>query len=405
MIYFILGVFTILSGITWTEGEGGVASRLTYADIFGVCIVIYSLFLILINKNIILFPRVYKSYLPFLALMLISSIFSFKYEKAIFEYIVHVFIFVVSLSLINIAYYSKNIDLSKVFTSILYGSSIIAIVGLLHFFVFPNWFHGTEGGLSGTFRNTGQAGAYFGLFLAILLPAFLSAKLKATPLNIFLFLTLVLALIFTFKRAALLGFFSGLFFLMIVTSFSLDKHDKKISIYCASLFLLFMMIISFFLSWGLENIPGMENRVESKFNEDTVEDFKDGFFAENLRVMISAFWDKPILGVGFGNISGVYSEVYEIHSSYMSIIAAGGILGSFSYLYFMYTFFNDVKNKYINGSYKKYLYYFLPFFIGLIISWGYTYHLRKREFWILFMLISLVVLIGKKMSKKGEINE
>src|SRR5690606_4689217 len=127
MIYFILGLFTILSGITWTEGEGGIASRLTYADILGFCIVIYSLFLILINKNIILLPKSYKSYIPFLILMLISSIFSLKYEKAIFEYIVHIFIFIVSLSLINIAYYSKNIDLSKVFISILYGSSLIAI--------------------------------------------------------------------------------------------------------------------------------------------------------------------------------------------------------------------------------------------------------------------------------------
>lgn len=405
MIYFILGLFTILSGITWTEGEGGIASRLTYADILGFCIVIYSLFLILINKNIILLPKSYKSYIPFLILMLISSIFSLKYEKAIFEYIVHIFIFIVSLSLINIAYYSKNIDLSKVFISILYGSSLIAIIGLLHFFIFPSWFPGTEGGLSGTFRNTGQAGAYFGVFLAILLPAFLSGKLKSNPLNIFLFSIIVLALIFTFKRAALLGFFSGLFFLMVITSFSLNKYDKKISAYCASLFFVFLMVISIFLSWGLENIPGMEHRIESKFNEDTVENFKDGFFAENLQVMSRAFWDKPILGVGFGNITGVYSEVYEIHSSYMSIVAAGGVLGFFAYFYFMFTFFNTMKDKYINESYRKYLYYFIPFFIGLIISWGYTYHLRKREFWILFMLVSLVVLIGKKMPKKGDINE
>ncbi|WP_122900937.1 O-antigen ligase family protein [Acinetobacter sp. B51(2017)] len=405
MIYFILGIFTILSGITWTESDGGIASRLTYADIFGFFIIIYCLFLILINKNIFFFPKTYKAYIPFLIIMLFSSIFSFKYEKAVFEYIIHIFIFVVSIALINIAYYSKNIDLNNIFKSILYGSSVIAIIGLLHFFIFPQWFPGTEGGLSGTFRNTGQAGAYFGLFLAILLPAFLSKKLKPTIINISLFTIIILALIFTFKRAALLGFFSGLFFLMIVTSFSLNKYDKKISVYCASLFFIFLIIISIFFSWGIENIPGMQNRFESKFNEDTVENFTEGFFAENLRVMISAFWDKPILGVGFGNISGVYSEVYEIHSSYMSIIAAGGVLGFIAYLYFMYMFFDSLKSKYISGDCKRYLYYFFPFFIGLIISWGYTYHLRKREFWILFMVISLVVLIGKKLSKKGDIHE
>jgi hypothetical protein len=42
-----------------------------------------------------------------------------------------------------------------------------------------------------------------------------------------------------------------------------------------------------------------------------------------------------------------------------------------------------------------------PFVIGWLISWGYTYHLRKREFWIAFAIISIVykLIIDSKNKK------
>jgi hypothetical protein len=39
--------------------------------------------------------------------------------------------------------------------------------------------------------------------------------------------------------------------------------------------------------------------------------------------------------------------------------------------------------------------YFSPFLAGLIISWAYTYHLRKREFWIAFMLLVLCSIVSE----------
>jgi hypothetical protein len=56
--------------------------------------------------------------------------------------------------------------------------------------------------------------------------------------------------------------------------------------------------------------------------------------------------------------------------------------------YFIKTIFIPSKIQRAN-PYANFLRELSPLIIGCIISWGYTYHLRKREFWIMFAIVFL----------------
>src|SRR5690606_26979594 len=175
------------------------------------------------------------------------------------------------------------------------------------------------GGLCGTFRNTGQAGSYFGVMLALTLPAFLCGLIKWRVVNTLMLAAVALALIFTFKRAAIVGTTVGALLLGLMLAFSRSSAEKRLGAK--------MLVISAFgsaaaimlLLWGVDNVSSMSWRIETKFTPDNVEDWSESFWMDNLRSAIAAFSDHPFIGVGLGNVEGVYTPRHEIHSSYFAI--------------------------------------------------------------------------------------
>ena len=90
-------------------------------------------------------------------------------------------------------------------------------------------------------------------------------------------------------------------------------------------------------------------------------------------------------------------ERHEVHSTYLKIIGETGLLGIVPYLLFLFFTLSMLFSKKIfvqesSGIHPwfAFLMELRPFVIGWLISWGYTYHLRKREFWIAFAMISIV---------------
>lgn len=405
VVRFLAFLFFLLAGITWVSGEvgQGLYGRLTVADVFGTFIIAAAFIqYALSSKRVILLPQVYLSYLPLVFLFLIGVLLSSFPDRGALEALIHVFILLVSIALANLAIRADFSNmLEKLLVDLLRAGAILAVIGLLHFFVFPQWFSGSIGGLSGTFRNTGQAGSFFGTYIAVLVPAFLVGLIKPKLVNVALLSILFLALVFTFKRAALIGLIVGVIFLAISMLLSGSIRDKKYSLYILSTVLLLAPFIIILYSWGLENIDSMQWRVEKKFGEDAAEQFSEGFMLENIRAALSAFEARPLLGVGLGNVAGIFSEKYEVHSTYLKILACGGILGMLAYCWFVVNLFYALIKSSAKDVYSRYLSYLVPMTLGLLVSWAYTYHLRKREFWV---LVSIVVIAGVLQKRSSPVS-
>ncbi len=386
-------LFFVAAGVTWVSGEvgQGLAGRIAIGDVLGA-VLIFIVFarVSLTHKHSVAVPPLYRSYVPFLAVVTLGVLLSDKPDVGGIELLIHMFIFVVSLALYNLlessAYENK---FSKLIGDVLLAGGLLAIFGLAHFFLFPDLLEGSAGGLSGSFRNTGQAGSFFGVMLAIVLPGFIAGLIKPKPLNLMLLVAIALALLFTFKRAAIIGATVGLVLLSIRMISGGGRRTKGQSVIIISGTAVVLSIFYLLYGWGVENITSFEWRVDQKFGEDAAEEFSEGFFWENLESGVRAFTDSPLFGVGMGAIAGIYTSKYEIHSTYIKVLGSTGIAGVVTYLWFLTTGIRSLVRARIGEIRRRYIVYAVPLLIGLTISWSYTYHLRKREFWILILVLAV----------------
>ena len=382
-------------------GEG-ITGRITLADLLGLFIIFSALLMVFMSRKwVAIVPVPFILYLPFIIVLVIGVVFSDYPVKGLMEVLIHIYIFIVSLSLFIIFVHRNDLlSFEDILGFILVTGAIIASIGLLQFLFLHNLFPGKHGGLSGTFRNTGQAGAFFALYLAMIVPGFLSGFIRPRPRNFIMLFVIVLALIFTFKRAAWIGFLIGFFLLLVKILFSSSVRDKKIATYCFTLILFLSPVVFGIFFWALENVDGMAWRFQKKISADAGKDFIEGFFMENVHAMWSAVLDNPVFGAGAGNIAGVYTKKYEIHSTYMKIVATTGLVGTLLYLFFITVFSVFIyKVGSLRNKYSEYLGYVFPFFVGAAISWSYTYHLRKREFWIFFALICFCLYLSRRVRR------
>ena len=391
----------LLAGVTKTIGASGVgiSGRLTYGDIY-FAIVLCMLSLYMLKKDSrILFPESMKAFIPLLFVYFLSSVTAFSLNAALIELLVHMFIFAFSLSLCQMYRFYNNIDFVEVaLGATIYAVASLAVYGLVILFVFPEY-NVVQGGLAGSFRNTGQAGSYFGVFSAIAVAAIFSGVVKKSVLNWIAVALIIIALIFTGKRASLIGFLFGGGLLLLQLIFHAKKPKMKvIALWCLLGAAMMGGIAFVVLLWGVDNVDGLLWRLEAKFTAEGLTKFYSEFWSENISAAIEAFNSRPIMGVGLGNVVGHFHD-FEIHSTYLAVAATSGLVGllAVAFFFFRLTAYISVKN--IDNQYQLFLYYFMPFWMGLIISWSYTYSLRKREFWIMIFVLTIVKLQSKQNNR------
>src|SRR5690606_21416322 len=96
-----------------------------------------------------------------------------------------VFIFTVSIALVlGQERQPDEATVRRLLRMVLISGGGLATLGLVDFLIWPSLLPGLPNGLAGTFRNTGQAGSFFGTYLALIVPAFLSGLLAANRRNI-----------------------------------------------------------------------------------------------------------------------------------------------------------------------------------------------------------------------------
>lgn len=392
---FFCFLFILASGITLTAGEAGegVSGRVSFAE---PAALLMGFVWLLVNfrdgRASFQMPAEYRVYVPFLVVCLTGVAFSQYPGRGGLELLILVFIFFASLLVFDL--YRRlppEQAVPEVLGLVLWVGGVLAVVGLADFFLWPSLIPNIGNGLVGTFRNAGQAGSFFGVILAILIPALVVGLVRPTLLNLALVSCIGVAIVFTSKRAALLGLAIGLVALAASMLSSASKRDKKVALVILFALLILAPLVYLGFQWGLENIEGMAWRFEKKFSEGSLENFEEDFFADNLRSSLAAFMVSPVVGVGLGNAAGVYTAKYEIHSTYASLLASTGLLGIGAYAAFMFMHARQAFRFRGRDPYGMYLRYYLPMLLGLVVSWGYTYHLRKREFWIMFAVVSLMV--------------
>jgi O-antigen ligase len=389
--YFVLSGYTISENY---EGAANMAGRITAADMLAVVMAVFGV----VTLRKVVFTSEHFSYMCFLALALVGVFGARNPAAGAVELIALAFNWSVSLALLNLIINNRQVEIGTVVRLFVLGSTILAMAGLVQFFLIPNLFaEKSDGAVTGTFRNTGQAGAFFGVALAVAIPALMSGLIKRNALNITAIAITLTALLFTFKRAALIGLVIGVLLFALRLAFSGSGRDRKVAVGFLLLCLFAGPALYLLFQYSIENVASMRWRFEHKFREDALEDFSEGFLADNITATFLALNDHPLLGAGLGNIIGQYTTKYEIHSTYLAVLANTGLLGMALYLTFM--------GVWVAGLFKysgkatveeRFLSYFMPFLVGLGVSWIYTYHLRKREFWIMFVFTLVCSHVVKK---------
>ena len=408
MVRKILIIFILLSFITHPIGdyESGnvILRRITFSDLLGSLSIFFGLnFLPKAVAVSFKINRIYFASLILLLLFFLPLPVSLNPVASLVENLILLFLILIS---IMIFYTFKDSFLSSLIPAIINTLLLAAFVGFYDFIASMNGLprifeQRATGELSSGFRNAGQAGAYFMVLIAILLPLRFSKLVKELSdwQKIKLNLALLISIFFLFasgKIAGWIGFAVGAVLFAILSR----KLQNIVIVSIAG-------IVLFFTYQNLDDIAPdlarrLEGKVRTRITEQIEDTSKDRFLEQNWGGAVKAFMDRPVTGTGIGAFYGTYDR-YEIHSTYLKMIGETGILGIIGYLIFIISFlllFKKPKNSFKDNPFNDYISKMLPFVIGCLVSWTYTYHLRKREFW----LMVAVLLIAKYQAKIFDYN-
>lgn len=383
-------------------GAGG-DSRVVPADILLVGIILLAIIRAIFTRRLAV-SIIYVAAAPMLIIFLLGSLSAANPDRVILETIIVLFGLIGSLSIASLISDLPELWLLRFTRAYVLLIGALAAICLVDFLIMPGIVSNLQvGGLRGPFRNTGQAGSFFGVHTAIIVALLIAQVVPRTAIYLSAGTATVLALAFTLKRASLLAFGVGLIALLLFLLLSRSARERKASVVLLITSLPVSLIGYELFQWAITSVEGMRWRIEYKYSPDRVEDFSTGFLRENINSALSAFADSPFIGVGLNNVEGVYQPL-EIHSTYLGILAYGGILGVMAYAFFMFVLlrFIFLESRHTeHNAWAAFLYALLPLLMGLMVGWTYTPHYRKREFWILVVFVVIAAKISKRLRRKA----
>ncbi len=396
LIFLTLSILT--SFITQTFADGGILKRITVADMFGSIA-----FIVFLGLNKFYSTSGYRSAFFIVFAFAFGLFETANLGQTLTELLVLLFLVFSSITLYSV--YRSPEGFIQLIHLIIYTGLITSFFGFYGFVAMvtglPNIFPGRASGeiMSG-FRNAGQAGAYILIFLTILLPFYFSSasKLLDKKHKFLLVLAIYCLIIYLFLTAKISSYI-GFTFCILFSAVQRRRYGY--------VFIIVFVSGLIFLIWqNLESIaPAVFTRINAKIetritnNLNDENDIADGFIAQNLKEAFTVFYNHPFTGSGIGGFQGVYDR-HEVHSTYFKIVGETGFIGIFAYFLFLILLISNLlglsKQKKVN-PYADFLWNLKPFFYGCMVSWFYTYHLRKREFWILFAVISIATYLRKQL--------
>jgi hypothetical protein len=396
-----LFAYAFVIGSIWPDPFGsvgaGLSGRVVPADLAGAALIVCWLLSSLKQGTFV--PRLAFGYTALLAAILLGVGTSLDAKQTVIELTIHVFLGLVCIALVN-TFLSVD-GFSGLISSVSVALVLASILG------FWNLVAGTAAvgpatpvaGATGAFRNTGQAGAYALIGLSVLLPFRLSQLYRTSSRACRMLTTsaVVLGLAFlvsTVKVAALIGLAA----LLAGTAARELKRGFSRILGAATVLSLLLLATGYVL---LVYQPDWRDYANHKFETRLDPNEADeGFLGTNWRSALVAFEANPWCGSGLGGAVS-YTDGYEVHSTYLKMLGECGLLGIAGYSLFIWQFLSLTafrQRRLTHGPYSDFLDAFGVAVWGCLLSWAYTYHLRKREFWIAVALVS----IASELSRRYE---
>lgn len=371
-----------------TSGGHAIFGRTVAADFFGLlAAVVFLVSAVPKSSNLVASAYVYCGCLIPGLLVSISP------GQTLVDVVVHFFL--VTVFMVGVSTFNDKRDFHLLLTAISVSATLAALSGIYenstHLTGLPSIFPKLDlrDYKGASFRNSGQAGAFFMVMLTILIPSrysSLGSELRpaAKKLVAFSIWSSAICMIMTVKIASLIGICVGVTLLVLVRfrpSFAIP-------------FLLFLLLLFGFSDSLGELFPRLKyritNKTETRLNIEALRD-EDSFISANWAAALNAFDDNPLVGSGIMGFQGKY-DTYEVHSTPLKLIGETGLVGIFGYSIFIMTLVQLLSSSFRvprHTVYSDFLSFSLPLMVGCCVSWLYTYHMRKREFWILMIVVFL----------------
>lgn len=400
LVWFVLLGFTDRGGGT---DASSVEGRIALPDVFFVFLGPVLTWLA-IKRGGFTIPRMGLAALAFIGWAFLFTPFSTNQYQSFFEDLVHGFAFfgfAATFAYLRTTDWEYRIKAGEYW---LWGTAFIALLGVADFFLWAlkgmTLFPGNNrGAVIGTFRNTGQAGAYYMMATTLAIPFYRIMSDKRKLLGAIAVFLIVAAGVLTVKRSTLAGIGVGL---LLLPFFEPTMASFRRTMTVAGVFVGVAALVTL---TALAAKPDIFGHFAFKFSAYSAEKGEE-FAMENVRVIQEAIDQSPVFGVGLGGVWGVFGE-HEVHSGYLGILTNMGFGGFFVYCWFLleYTLamFRPLNS---HPQAKLFARIMLPIVIGMMVSWGYNYHFRKREFWantaIQFVLLAPLTALAPRGSKESQ---
>lgn len=251
-------------------------------------------------------------------------------------------------------------------------------------------------------NNPNQFGVFVGTALSISLMTYLirpdKGRIKDMLASLFI-LTAFIVILFTGSRTASIYIFlillSYLFYYFVTVfrarHFTLQKLVNRFVYFF--LFIAIIGLASLVAYTRFTNLPERfkDVRRSSKVVEYIKEKRLDEPRGSRLRRGWRIFKENYLLGIGFGNYYNYYHG-YEIHSTYISLLAETGILGFCGFLLLIGFLIERILNTDVDFASKS---VFINLFIAFLIINIPHYFLRERWVWLYFQSVVAISTIGK----------
>ena len=397
-VRILIAMMLLFSFITHTlniNSANLIESRMTVSDIFGLtAIFLFFLERVLTKESTFAIPTLYKRAAVAIVCVSLSIVTSLSYKSTIFELLIVYYLLLLSYVMYEV--YKNHIQ--ELISILVFTTFLVSVICLYDFVavnsglmtIFP-YAEKNFGGSS--FRYFGQAANYSFTFLTILIPLKYSRLTHdfSVSKKRFLHITIVLAVLLLFSTARVSIILS---FLISIICFLLYTRKTNIvkDVAWLSLLMLCSMILVLYKFPNL--VSNLITRFQLRITKREEGNLASDFIIDNFNNTFVSFFDNPLFGSGLGGFLNNYSK-YEIHGTYLKMIGETGLVGLIGYLIFIFFFI-----KVLSKTKNTFFYFFLPFLIGSLVSWGYNYHLRKKEFWILFAFLAIVQFNSEKNKKK-----
>ncbi len=300
------------------------------------------------------------------------------------------------------------------FSFIQYAQNLSSIKRIFSFFtylpIFPILYLFISGELNASSERLGQStfGNANNLAMVMMISLFCTCWFIVYGNKKHIFVNIALAILYLYVTALTGGrkfFLMPFIFLMLLLIFKFWR-DKKLS---SVLLILIFLVIVLSSAWAVINIPVLFNSIGVRF--EGLLNFINGDLAAsdpstlNRYILIVNGWkwflEKPLLGYGLNNYSGLYSDLWGssyAHNNYIELMVDLGLVGVLVYYsFYIYTIVSLVKIPSDTSGFRD-------FFLALIIVLGIfeigavTYNLFEVQ--LLIGLASVYTWLVKRIKGK-----